>query len=134
MVDLEGKSEEEVPIRAELVRKVIKAVVPCDVHSDSPIPSQYVDQYDINIVTEFLCLPAACATKEEYIAALFRLCALVKPGGTILLCELEGKEEEAPTPTSYHVGSQIFSDLQISKEFKSMMLKQAGFSNVKIVS
>jgi len=93
VVDLEGKSEEEVPIRAELVHKVVKAVVPCDVRSDPPIPSQYVDQYDI--VTEFLCLPAACATKEEYIAALFQLCALVKPGGTILLCEFEGKEEEA---------------------------------------
>ena len=37
VVDLEGKHEEEVPIRAELVRKVIKAVVPCDVHSDPPI-------------------------------------------------------------------------------------------------
>ena len=31
VVDLEGKSEEEVPTRAELVRKVVKAVVPCDV-------------------------------------------------------------------------------------------------------
>ena len=30
VVDLEGKTEEEVPIRAELVRKVVKAVVPCD--------------------------------------------------------------------------------------------------------
>ena len=66
VVDLEGKSEEEVPVRAELVRKVIKAVVPCDATSDPPIPPQYVDQYDI--ITDFLCLACACATTEDYIA------------------------------------------------------------------
>ena len=71
MVDLEGKGEEEVPVRAELVRKVIKAVVPCDVNSDPPIPLQYVDEYDV--VTEFLCLVSACATREDYVAALVRL-------------------------------------------------------------
>ena len=54
VVDLEGKTEEEVPIRAEMLRKVIKAVVPCDVNKNPPIPMQYVDQYDI--VTDFLCL------------------------------------------------------------------------------
>ena len=45
VVDFEGKSEEEVPIRAELVRKVVKAVVPCDVNSDPPIPTEYVSFY-----------------------------------------------------------------------------------------
>ena len=130
VVDLEGKSEEEVPVRAELVRKVIKAVVPCDVHSDPPIPTQYVNQYDI--VTEFACLPASCTTKEEYQAALFRLCALVKPGGMIVLCEREGKE--SPTRVSYRVGTQPFSGVLFPKEIISMMLKQAGFCDVKIVA
>ena len=130
VVDLEGKSEEEVPIRAELVRKVIKAVVPCDVHSDPPIPTQYVNQYDI--ITEFSCLPAACTTKEEYLAALFRLCALVKPGGMIVLCEREGKD--SPTRMTYRVGTQTFSGALFPKEVVSMMLKQAGFCDMKIVS
>ena len=130
VVDLEGKSEEEVPIRAELLRKVIKAVVPCDVHSDPPISTDYVSQYDI--VTEFNCLPAACTTKEEYLAAMFRLCALVKPGGVIMLCEGEGKE--SPTLISHRIGSQNFSDLLFLKEFITMMLKQAGFCNMKVES
>ena len=130
VVDLEGKHEEEVPIRAELVRKVIKAVVPCDVHSDPPIPADYVSQYDI--VTEYLCLPAACTTKEDYTAALFRLCALVKPGGVIVLCEREGKE--SPTQVSYLVGTQTFTSVLFPKEFISTALKQAGFCDVKIVS
>ena len=57
VVDLEGKTEEEIPIRAELVRKVVKSVVPCDAIWDPPIPTEYVDQYDV--VTDFF-LPCKC--------------------------------------------------------------------------
>ena len=92
VVDLEGKGEEEVPVRAELVRKVIKAVVPCDANSDPPIPPQYVDQYDI--VTDFLCLASACATKEDYVAALVRLHALLKPGGKLCCTHLRERKHK----------------------------------------
>ena len=126
VVDLEGKSEEEVPVRAELMREVIKAVVPCDVHRDPPIPTQYVNQYDI--VTDIFCLPAACTTKEEYQAALFRLYALVKPGGMIVLCEREGKG--SPTRYLFRVGTQTTSGILFPKEVISTMLKQAGFCDV----
>ena len=130
VVDLEGKSEEEVPVRAELVRKVIKAVVPCDANSDPPIPSQYVDQYDI--VTDFLCLVSACATTKDYVAALVRLHALLKPGGKIVLYTPE--KREASTPASYPVGSQRFFDLQLSRETITSSLKQAGFCDVKAMA
>ena len=127
VVDLEGKSEEEVPVRAELVRKVIKAVVPCDATSDPPIPPQYVDQYDI--VTDFLCLVSACATTEDYKAALVRLHALLKPGGKIVLYTPE--KQEALTPASYPVGSQKFFDLRLSRDTITSSLKQAGFCDIK---
>ena len=130
VVDLEGKSEEEVPVRAELVRKVIKAVVPCDANSDPPIPSQYVDQYDI--ITDFLCLVSACATTEDYVAALVRLHALLKPGGKIVLYTPE--KREASTPASYPVGSQRFFDLQLSRDAIANSLKQAGFCDVKAIA
>ena len=127
VVDLEGKTEEEVPIRAELVRKVIKAVVPCDANSDPPIPPQYVDQYDI--VTDFLCLVGACATTEDYMAALVRLHALLKPGGKIVLYTPERKE--APTPGWFPVGSQQFFDLRLSRDTITSSLRQAGFCDVE---
>ena len=73
----EGKSEEKVPVQAELVRKIIKAIVPCDVTRDPPIPTEYVDKYDI--VTDHLCPMSACATTEDYIAALVRLQAACPP-------------------------------------------------------
>ena len=130
VVDLEGKSEEEVPVRAELIRKVIKAVVPCDVTCDPPIPMQYVDRYDV--VTSFLCLMSACTTREDYMAALVRLCALLKPGGKIVLYTAERKESYSSN-SSYSVGSQKFFDLQLSREFIYKSLERAGFCNVKAV-
>ena len=130
VVDLEGKGEEEVPVRTELVREVIKAVVPCDVNSDPPIPAEYVDEYDI--VTSFLCLICACATGEDYVAALVRLCSLLKPGGAIVLYSIERKPS-APTPASYPVGSQKFFDLDLSREFISKSMEQAGFSDINVM-
>ena len=127
VVDLEGKSEEEVPIRAELVRKIIKAVVPCDVNQDPPIPTQYVDQYDI--VTDFLCLVSACATTEDYTAALVRLHALLKSGGKIVLYTPE--YENTLIPVSYPVGPHNFFDLPLSKYDIFKSLEQAGFCDVQ---
>jgi len=130
VVDLEGKSEKEVPIREELVRKVIKAVVPCDVNRDPPIPSQYVDQYDI--VTDFMCLCAACATRKDYVAALIRLHALLKTGGRIVLYTPEFKATSIPA--TYPVGPHEFFDLGLPKDLILKSLEEAGFRVVKIAA
>ena len=127
VVDLEAKTEEEVPIRAELVRKVIKAVVPCDVNQDPPIPTEHVDQYDI--VTDLLCLVSACATTEDYTAALVRLHALLKAGGKIVLYTPEYKE--ALIPASYPVGPHNFFALRLSRDVIFKSLEHAGFYDVK---
>ena len=128
VVDLESKTEEEVPIRAELVRKVVKAVVPCDVNQDPPIPNEYVDQYDI--VTDFLCLVSACATTEDYTAALVRLHTLLKPGGKIVLYTPEYCGNTL-TPVSYPVGPYQFFDLPLTRDVILKSLEQAGFGDVK---
>ena len=130
VVNLEGKSEEEVPIRAELVRKVVKAVVHCDANRDPPIPQEYVGQYDI--VTAFLSLTAACATREDFVAALVRLHALLKAGGKIVLSTADRKEEVTSTETSYTVDSQGFFVLRLSRDLISKSLKQAGFCDIKV--
>ena len=130
VVDLEDKTEEEVPIRTELVHKVIKAVVPCDVNRDPPIPPQYVDQYDV--VTDFFCLVSACATTEDYTAALVRLHALLKSGGKIVLYTPE--TEDGLTPVSYVVGSHNFFALRLSRDVILKSLEQAGFCDVKTMA
>ena len=130
VVNLEGKSEEEVQVRAQLVRKVVKAVVHCDVNRDPPIPPEYVGQYDI--VTAFLSLSAACATTEDYVAALVRLHALLKSGGKIVLLNTDRKEQVTPTQASYTVGSQEFFELRLSRDFISKSLEQAGFCDINV--
>ena len=130
VVDLEGKTEEEIPTRAELVRRVVKAVVPCDVNQDPPIPIEYVNQYDI--VTESLCLTAACATREDYKAALVRLHALLKPGGKIVVYVVHFKD--APDQASYPVGPHRFFELRIPRDFVLKSLEQVGFGDVKVVA
>jgi len=130
VVDLEGKTEEEVPIRAELVRKVVKAVVPCDVNRDPPIPTEYVDQYDI--VTDFFSLVSACATTEDYTAALVRLHALLKSGGKIVLYTPENAD--ALTTVSYVVGPHNFFALRLTRDVIFKSLEQAGFCDVERVA
>ena len=127
VVDLEGKAEEEIPIRTELVRKVVKAVLPCDVNQDPPIATECVNQYDV--VTDLLCLPAACGTKEDYKAALVRLHALLKPGGKVVLYTPES--EEAQIQASYPVGPHNFFVLRLSRDVIFKSLEHAGFHDVK---
>ena len=89
------------------MRKVVKAVVSCEVNSNPPVPPQYVNQY--HIIIDFLCLVGACATTEDYMAALVKLHALLRSVGKIVLYTPE--RQEAPIPTSYPVWSQQFFDL-----------------------
>ena len=112
------------------MRKVIKAVVHCDVNHDPPIPPQYVGQYDI--VTAFLCLSAACATSEDYVAALVRLHALLKSGGKIVLLNADIVEQVTLTQSSYTVGSQEFFVLRLSRDSIFKLLEQAGFCDIKV--
>ena len=128
VVDLEGKTEEV--IQAELVRKVVKAVVPCDVTQDPPIPNEYVDQYDV--VTDFLCLVSVCAMTEDYTAALVRLHTLLKPGGKVVLYSSE--TDNTQTPVSYPVGPLYYFGLCLSRDVIFKSLEQAGFCDVKRVA
>ena len=67
-----------------------------------------------------------------YVAALVRLHALLKPGGKIVLSTTDRKEQVTSTQTSYTIGSQEFFVLQLSRDFISKSLKQAGFCNIEV--
>ena len=80
----------------------------------------------------FFCLVSACATKEDYIAALFRLHALLKSGWKIVLYTPE--TEDALTPVSYVVGPHNFFSLRLSRDVILKSLEQAGFCDVKTMA
>ena len=130
VTEMEGKDEMEVKRRVAMVREKIKAVVPCDITKDPPIPQEYMYQYDI--VQSFLCLQAACQTKEECTAGIARMASLVKSGGKIILYFVEREEVEGKA--FYLVGSEKFFTLPLSKDFVVKSIEDAGFCDVKLTT
>ena len=127
VTEIEGKDEREVEQRMAMVREKVKAVVPCDITKDPPIPQEYVCQYDI--VQAFLCLNSACQTKEECFTGIQRMASLIKPAGKIIfyLAEIEGE-------SFYMVGSERFFCLYIPIAKASVVkgIEDAGFSDIKL--
>eukprot|EP00731_Ephydatia_muelleri_P022941 Em0015g524a len=81
----EGKrgTDEEVASREARMRKVLEAVIPCDVAVDNVVADSYVGPYDI--VTCSYCLECVCTSAEAISEAIGRVSKLVKPGGYFIL-------------------------------------------------
>ncbi len=122
---LEGKDEEEAKAREVKLRSLVKAIVPCDATQDPPIQRGYEGPYDV-IIT-FLCLPGASKTEEEYKAVVARVATLLKPGGRIVMYEVEDPENSYYT---YHTWK--FHWLPTSENLVKTALDSAGFEDVQI--
>lgn len=122
--DLEGKSEQEVMERQELVRKLVKAVVHCDINQDPPIERGYDQLYDV--VTCSLVLEDASRNHNEYASNVSKLGKLVKPGGLMLIY---GVENELGY---YDIGGRKFPDVYITAESAVQTFKDAGFCNITV--
>ena len=124
--ELEGKSKEEAARREEELRKVVKAVIPCDIHKDPPVEPAYCGPYDV-IFTGY-CLESACNSLEELSEAISKLAKLLKPGGKLVIITMEG-----PGDTFFYVvGDKKFFTLSIWQEALKTILKQNGFCDITI--
>ena len=124
--DLEGKDENEIKAREELIRKVVKAVVPCDITKDPPLPAEYNKQYDVVIC----CLVLACTsqTRDDYRAGMKCLGKLVKSGGLLLFFGVERTADVG----FYLVGDKKFRSLGVSSEFAVKAMEDAGMSDIVV--
>ena len=129
--EVEGKGNEQISIREDKLRKVMK-VVPCDVTKDPMLSSEYVKEYDV--VHAFFVLEPACLNQEEYVSALKRIWSLVKPGGAFLLCSVQRKYSERQENAVFEVGGENMFNLRISVEFVESSLQSAGFRPDKKIS
>ena len=124
--ELEGKSKEEAAKREEELRKVVKAVIPCDIRKDPPIEPAYHGPYDA-IFTGY-CLETACNSLQELSAAVSKLAKLLKPGGKLVIITMEG-----PGDTNFYtVGDKKFVALSIREEALKTILEQNGFYDITI--
>ena len=127
---LEGKGEKEAREREEMLRKVVKGVVHCDVLADPPIEKGFEGPYDVLI--EGGCLLVACTTTESFKKGLITLTHLLKTGGTILMWGMDRDMKQSTTV--YSVGSNVYQCLCMEKEIVLEAVKEAGFSNVHMQS
>ena len=118
---LEGKGEEEAREREEMLRKVVKGVVHCNVLEDPVIQNGFEGPYDM--IIEQGCLIAACSTPESFKNCLGRLTRLLKPGGRMLTCFATGDMKEGTG--HYIVGGKLLDSVCIDREFLSKCLKEA---------
>jgi len=127
---LEGKGEKEAREREEMLRKVAKGAVHCDVLAEPPIEKGFEGPYDVLI--EGGCLLAACTTTESFKKGLITLTHLLKAGGTIIMLGSDRDMEQSTTV--YSVGSNLYQCLCMEKEIVLEAVKEAGFSNVHMQS
>ena len=124
--DLEGKGEKEVEEKKEEVRRLVKAVVHCDLTQDPPIERGYDQQYDV--VMSSLCIEAVVGSREEYAQGMKKLAKLVKPGGTLLILSVEIKGEDG----FYVVGEKKFRAFGVAPDVTRKVMTDAGISVVNL--
>ncbi len=122
---LEGKGDEEAKAREAKLRSLVKAIVHCDATQDPPIQPGYEGPYDV-IIT-FLCLPAACKKEDDYKVVVSKVAALLKPGGKIVMYEVEDSENSYYTDKTWK-----FQWLPTSESLVKTALDSAGFEDVQI--
>ena len=122
--ELEKKSEKEVKERQELVRKLAKAVVHCDITQDPPIESGYDQLYDV--VVSCLVMEGTARSHDEYVSNASRLGKLVKPGGTIMIYGVENKIG------FYMIGGHKFPNVHATAEFAVSAFQEAGFVDITV--
>ena len=120
--ELEGKGEKEARERQELVRKLSRAVVHCDITNDPPIERGYEQPYDVVMCT--LVMEGASTNCDEYCANIAQLGKLVKPGGKVFYNGVENKVGY------YTIGNKNFPNIHVDHEFSLSAFERAGFKNL----
>ena len=117
---LEDGSAEAAEEREKRLRSIVKAVVECDIAQDPPIKDGHQGPYDA--VISCLCLATACKTKEEFVRAVHRVSALVKPGGCLLFSMIE-PEDTTIELHGYPIGDKTYTELAIDRSFVESTFK-----------
>lgn len=127
--DLEGQiGDGPVLKRQEDLRKLIKAVVPCDATKDPPIAPGYEGPYDYILCS--LCLTVTAANIEEYSSNLGRVTSLLKPGGKLFLNSIEARQGDY---FMYNAGMEEFYALSMNTSSLERVLRENGYVDAKMI-
>ena len=112
--------------RQDQLRKLVKAVVHCDIiHKTLQSSKATTNSTTLSSVLLYI-LEGASRNKDDYRSNLARLGRLVKPGGKIFYYGVENKVGYYP------VGDRNFPNVHVDKEFSLKTFNDAGFHNLTI--
>ena len=120
--ELEKKQKWQVRERQEQVRKLVKAVVHCNIIKSPPIEVQYNKKYDV--VISSLVMEAVSSNHHEYQLNIARLGEFVKPGGKILYYGVENRER------FYSCGQSKFPNVLTTADDAMKAFEKAGFKDL----
>ena len=129
---LEGKGTEEVEKRQEDVRRLVKAVVSCDIFKDPPIEKAFGEpapRYDVVMSSFTVC--SAARSHAEYRTGVAKLGKLVKPGGVLMLYDTERTRDEMGT---LYIGETAIRYVGVTRAFVVNATEDAGFSDIRVRS
>jgi len=122
-----NEKEDAVKEREELIRNTVKAIVPGDLTKESVIQSGYEGPYDV--VHLALTLDVTAKTVDDYKAQIKKVASLVKPGGKIILLEVERR---MGLEYFYEHAGRTWHFLGVTCEFVANTLEEAGFTDVYV--
>ena len=124
---LEGKSETDVLKRQDLVQKLIKAVVYCDITQDVFIEKGFEGPYDV--VMCLLCLENVARDLEEYGTYLKRVLSLVGEKGWIVICDFTYDKSAV---SYYTLAGKRYKFLYSTDSFIVSQFQNEGFIEISI--
>lgn len=110
------------------LRSMVKGVVFCDITQDNPIESGYEGPYDV--IYSSLCLCVAATNIKEYSDNVKRLTKLLKPGGMLIINDVEARDLSKNIIT-YTVNNNKFEALCPTSEALCQVLEENGYHDIK---
>ena len=129
---LEGKSEEEARKREELVRKVVTAVIHCDIYSDPIVEKGFEGTYDV--VSSSCCLNSSCSTRRDFKNNLQKLAKLVKPGGILILFQSQRNMDTDKEHGYFYTGKTRHPVVNVSAQFVGDIVRNLDYKDIRISS
>ena len=102
--------------RAHELRGKVADLIPCDVHSDSPIKRNST----FDLVTSFFCVDSITSSKQDYARAMGNLFSLIRPGGWMVMSALGGAKH-------YQVENLSFPSVQLREQELHQILSNGPF-------
>ncbi len=124
---LEKKPEQEVHVREERLRSLIK-VASCDIKAEQPIEEGFEGPYDVVLTS--LAIESTCRNETEYMVSIQKLSKLVKSRGHLYMFSKLAQESQS---MFYELGGEQFHYYAVTDLVLLKNLKNAGFRQIKCV-